>query len=150
MAKPTARNHAHRGIHKQYAPLTHQNPQKQMVPAAVLTQSKPVSITAVRPVSDVVPKFKVTRPRHATPIVTKTNSPIRRHITYFPSPKASNSPPKVTAVKASMVNAAPASGGSGGGRGNDGLSKSDASFTGKGMESSISYSSRKQMSPSES
>nr|GFA13338.1 hypothetical protein [Tanacetum cinerariifolium] len=42
-----------------------------MVPAAVLTQSKPVSITAVRPVSADVPKLKVTRPRHAKPIVTK-------------------------------------------------------------------------------
>nr|GEV92527.1 hypothetical protein [Tanacetum cinerariifolium] len=68
------------------------------------TGSKPVSITAVRPISDVVPKFKVTRPRHATPIVTKTNSPIRRHITRSPSPKASNSPPRVTTVKALVGN----------------------------------------------
>nr|GFD30004.1 hypothetical protein [Tanacetum cinerariifolium] len=57
MAKPTARNHAHRGNHKQYAPMTYQNPQKHMVPAAVLTQSKPVPITTVRPVSTAVPKF---------------------------------------------------------------------------------------------
>nr|GEX43529.1 retrovirus-related Pol polyprotein from transposon TNT 1-94 [Tanacetum cinerariifolium] len=54
--------------------------------------------------SAVVPKFKVTRPRHAAPIVTKTNSPIRRHITRSPSPKASNSPPRVTAVKALVGN----------------------------------------------
>nr|GEW44778.1 ORFIII-like polyprotein [Tanacetum cinerariifolium] len=106
MAKPTARNHAHRGNHKQYALLTHPNPQKKMVPTIVLTQSKLVSITAVRPVSTYVPKFKVTRPRHATPIVTKTNSPIRRHITSSPSLKASNFPPRVTAVKALVVNAA--------------------------------------------
>nr|GEV55704.1 ribonuclease H-like domain-containing protein [Tanacetum cinerariifolium] len=59
-----------------------------------------------KPVSAVVPKFKVTRPRHATPIVTKTNSPIIRYITRSPSPKASNSPPRVTAVKALVVNAA--------------------------------------------
>nr|GEW17005.1 putative ribonuclease H-like domain-containing protein [Tanacetum cinerariifolium] len=50
MAQPTPRNYAHRGPHKQYALLTHPNPQKHMVPAAVLTQSKPISITAVRPV----------------------------------------------------------------------------------------------------
>nr|GEZ52717.1 putative ribonuclease H-like domain-containing protein [Tanacetum cinerariifolium] len=106
MAQPITRNHAHRGNHKQYAPLTHTNPQKHMVPAAVLTQSQPVPITAVRPVSAVVPKLKVTRPRHATPIVTKTNSPIRRHITRSSSPKANNSPPRVTAVKAPVVNAA--------------------------------------------
>nr|GEX63056.1 retrovirus-related Pol polyprotein from transposon TNT 1-94 [Tanacetum cinerariifolium] len=58
-----------------------------MVPAAVLTQSKPVPITAVRPVSTAVSKIKVTRPRHAKPIVTKTNSPTRRNLTRSPSPK---------------------------------------------------------------
>nr|GEV27214.1 hypothetical protein [Tanacetum cinerariifolium] len=58
MPQPTPRNHAHRGTHKQYAPLTHTNPQKHMVPAIVLTPSKPVSITAVRPVCVAVPKIK--------------------------------------------------------------------------------------------
>nr|GEX22148.1 hypothetical protein [Tanacetum cinerariifolium] len=47
IAKLTARNHAHRGNHKHYAPMT-QNPKIHMVPATVLTQSKPVFITAVR------------------------------------------------------------------------------------------------------
>nr|GEY56336.1 hypothetical protein [Tanacetum cinerariifolium] len=75
-----------------------------MVPAAVLTQSKPESITAVRPVSAVVPKIKVTRPNHANPIVTKSKLPIRRHITRSPSPQTSNSPPRVTAVKALVGN----------------------------------------------
>nr|GEV98121.1 ribonuclease H-like domain-containing protein [Tanacetum cinerariifolium] len=105
MAQPTPRNHAHRGNHKQYAFLTHTNPHKHMVPVAVLTQSKPVSITAVRPVSAAVPKLRVTQPRHAKPFVTKSKSPIRRHITCSPSPKTSNSPPKVTAVKALVVSA---------------------------------------------
>nr|GFA45274.1 putative ribonuclease H-like domain-containing protein [Tanacetum cinerariifolium] len=67
------------------------------------TQSKPISITAVRPVSADVPKFKVTRPRYAHPIVTKSKSPIRRHITRSPSQKTSNSPPRVTAVQAIVV-----------------------------------------------
>nr|GEV34563.1 ribonuclease H-like domain-containing protein [Tanacetum cinerariifolium] len=106
MAQPVTRNHAHRSIHKQYASLTHTNLQKHMVPTAVFTQSKPVPITAVRPFSAVVPKFKVTRPRHAAPIVTKTKSPIRRHITRSPSLKVSNYPSRVTTVKASLVNAA--------------------------------------------
>nr|GEW36032.1 putative ribonuclease H-like domain-containing protein [Tanacetum cinerariifolium] len=44
--------------------------------------------------------------RHANPIVTKTNSPIRRHITRSPSLKTSNSPPIVTAVKALVVSVA--------------------------------------------
>nr|GEY70911.1 reverse transcriptase domain-containing protein [Tanacetum cinerariifolium] len=100
IAQPTPRNHAHRGTLKQYAQLTHTNPQKHMVPVVVLTQSKPVSITTVRPVSVVVSKIKVTRPRYANPIVTKSKSPIRRHLTRSPSPMTSNSPPRVTAVKA--------------------------------------------------
>nr|GEX67760.1 hypothetical protein [Tanacetum cinerariifolium] len=106
MAQPTARNHAHMGNHQQYAPMTHQNPQKHMVPATVFTQSKPVPITVVRIVSTVVPKIKVTRPKQVKPIVTKTKSPIRRHINRSPSPKASNSPPIVIAVKALVVNVA--------------------------------------------
>nr|GEY36188.1 hypothetical protein [Tanacetum cinerariifolium] len=68
MAQPTPRNYAHTGNNKQHASLTHKNPSKHMVPAAVLTQSKPVSITTVRPVSAVVPKFMVPRPRLAHPI----------------------------------------------------------------------------------
>nr|GEX68462.1 ribonuclease H-like domain-containing protein [Tanacetum cinerariifolium] len=51
-----------------------------MVPAAVLTQSKPVFITAVRPVSVDMPKSRVTQTRHVKPIVTKFKSPIRRHL----------------------------------------------------------------------
>nr|GEV30540.1 hypothetical protein [Tanacetum cinerariifolium] len=39
-------------------------------------------------------------------VVTKTNSPPRRHITRSPSPKANNFPPKVTAAKAPMINVA--------------------------------------------
>nr|GEU57549.1 putative reverse transcriptase domain, zinc finger, CCHC-type, aspartic peptidase domain protein [Tanacetum cinerariifolium] len=64
MAQPTPRNHTHRANHKQYGPLTHQNPHKHMVHAAVLTQSKPVSITAVRPVSADVSSIK-DNPQHA-------------------------------------------------------------------------------------
>nr|GEX75595.1 hypothetical protein [Tanacetum cinerariifolium] len=108
MAQPTARNHAHRGNHKHYALMTNQDPQRLMVPAAVLTQSKPVPITAVRPVSNAVLKTSVARPKQVKPIVTKPKSPIRRHINRSPSLKASNSPPRVTAVRALVVNAAQA------------------------------------------
>nr|GEY20251.1 ribonuclease H-like domain-containing protein [Tanacetum cinerariifolium] len=105
-AQPTARNHAQWGTHKQFAQMTLLNPQQHVVPAAVLTQSKPVPFTTVRPVPTVMPKIKVTRPRHAKPIITKLNLPTRRHIHRSPSPKASNSPPRVTAIQASVVNAA--------------------------------------------
>nr|GEW98642.1 hypothetical protein [Tanacetum cinerariifolium] len=57
MAQPIPRNYAHRGNNKQNASLTHKNPPKYMVPAVVLTQSKLVSITVVRPVSAAVPKI---------------------------------------------------------------------------------------------
>nr|GEV58057.1 uncharacterized mitochondrial protein AtMg00810-like [Tanacetum cinerariifolium] len=72
----------------------------------ILTQSKHVPITVVRPVTTDVPKIKVTRPRQANPIVTKPNSPTRWHINRSPTPKASNSPPRVTDVKAPVNNAA--------------------------------------------
>nr|GEX38237.1 putative ribonuclease H-like domain-containing protein [Tanacetum cinerariifolium] len=85
----------------------HQAPRAwHMVPAVVLTQSKPVHITTGRPVSTVVLKIKVTRPRQPKPIVTKPKSSTRRHIKCSPSPKASNSPPRVTVVQAPIVNAA--------------------------------------------
>nr|GEY27140.1 RNA-directed DNA polymerase, eukaryota, reverse transcriptase zinc-binding domain protein [Tanacetum cinerariifolium] len=103
MAQPTARNHAQRGPHKQYVQMTLPNPQRHVVPAAVLTQSKFVPINVVRPVSTAVPKLSVTRPRQAKTVVTKSISPPRRHINHSPSLKASTSPPRVTAIKALMV-----------------------------------------------
>nr|GEX12197.1 putative ribonuclease H-like domain-containing protein [Tanacetum cinerariifolium] len=106
MAQPTQRNYEHMGNNKQYASLTHKKPQKHMVPIAVLTQSKPVLNTTVRPVSAAVPRIMVTRPRLAHPIVTKSKSPIRRHIPRSPSSKTSNLPPRVTAAQAPVVNAA--------------------------------------------
>nr|GEV39587.1 ribonuclease H-like domain-containing protein [Tanacetum cinerariifolium] len=106
MAQTTPRNTTQRGTHKQYAQMTLTNPQRHVVLATVLPQSKLVPITAVRPVSIAVPKPSVTRQRHDKLVVTKTNSPPRRLFNRSPSPKASNSPPKVTAVKAPMVNAA--------------------------------------------
>nr|GEW08845.1 hypothetical protein [Tanacetum cinerariifolium] len=66
--------------HKQYALLTHTNPQKHMVPAAVLTQSKPIYITVVRPVSAVVPKIKG-NPQHALKDKGVIDSGCLRHMT---------------------------------------------------------------------
>nr|GEX55961.1 hypothetical protein [Tanacetum cinerariifolium] len=106
MAQTTTRNHAKRGTHKQYAQIPLPNPQRHVVLAVILTQSKLVPITAVRPVTTDIPKINVTRPRQDKPIVTKPTLPPRRHINHNPSPKASNFPPKVTGAKAPMVNAA--------------------------------------------
>nr|GFA35737.1 hypothetical protein [Tanacetum cinerariifolium] len=94
------------GTHKKYAQMTLPNPQRHVIPTAVFTQTKLVPITAVRPVIIVVPKTSVTERRQAKTIVTKTHLPSRRLINRSPSPKASTFPPKVTAVKAPMVNVA--------------------------------------------
>nr|GEW72501.1 ribonuclease H-like domain-containing protein [Tanacetum cinerariifolium] len=77
---------------------------RHVIPTAVITKSKLVHINAARPVTAVVPKPLVTRPRLAKPIVTKPTSPPRRHINRIPSPKANNFPPQVTAVKVSQGN----------------------------------------------
>nr|GEX08422.1 hypothetical protein [Tanacetum cinerariifolium] len=100
---PTLRNYAHRGYNKQHASFTKNQPQKHIVPVAVLLKSKPVSVTATRPVSAVVPKIMVTKPRHAHSLKTKSNLIIRMHKTHSQSSKTSNSSPKVTAAKAQVV-----------------------------------------------
>nr|GEX80374.1 hypothetical protein [Tanacetum cinerariifolium] len=50
-------------------------------------------------ITTAVPKTTVTRPRQAKTVVTKPTSPPTRDINRSSSPKASNFPPKVTAVK---------------------------------------------------
>nr|GEU97342.1 hypothetical protein [Tanacetum cinerariifolium] len=105
MVQTLARNHAQRGNHQHYARMTLLNPQRHVVPTEVLTQSKLVPITAVKPVTVAIPKINVTRPTQAKTIVTRPHSQPKRHINRSPSPKVSNSLLKVNAVKASMVNA---------------------------------------------
>nr|GEX15552.1 hypothetical protein [Tanacetum cinerariifolium] len=72
----------------------------------ILTKSKPVSVTAARPVSVVVPKIMATKQRHARSLHTTTNSIIRRPKTYSQFSKTSNSFLKVTAAQAQVVSAA--------------------------------------------
>nr|GEW03405.1 hypothetical protein [Tanacetum cinerariifolium] len=57
--------------------------------------------THKQPLSAALPNLPLTRPRHAYRIVTKSNSPIRRHLPRSPSSKTSNSSTRVTAAKAS-------------------------------------------------
>nr|GEZ31677.1 hypothetical protein [Tanacetum cinerariifolium] len=49
LTPPTPRNYAHRGYNKKHASFTKNHPQKHIVPAAMLTKSKPVSVTTARP-----------------------------------------------------------------------------------------------------
>nr|GEV99645.1 hypothetical protein [Tanacetum cinerariifolium] len=86
-------------------PKSHGNSRNKKACIVLLTKSKLVPITAARPVTVVISKPHVTRPRPAKIVVTKPHSPPRRHINRSPSPKASNFPPKVTAVKVPHVNA---------------------------------------------
>nr|GEY04587.1 hypothetical protein [Tanacetum cinerariifolium] len=105
VAQTPDRNNALRGNHQQYARMTVLNLQRHVVPTTVLTKSKLVPITAVRPVTAAIPKTHVTRPRPAKSVVPKPHSPPRRHINRSQSPKPSNFSLKVTAAKAHMVNA---------------------------------------------
>nr|GEY58529.1 copia protein [Tanacetum cinerariifolium] len=106
MTQPTPRNYTHRGYDKKYASSTKKYSLKYIVPVAVLTKSKPVSVTAARPVSATVPKIMAIKPRHALSLNTKSNSIIRMQKTHNQSSKTSNSSPKVTAAQAQVVSAA--------------------------------------------
>nr|GFB08582.1 hypothetical protein [Tanacetum cinerariifolium] len=57
-------------------------------------------------VSAVKPTFSMTRPKPASHAVSKSNSPLRRHLPHLPSSNPSNSPLRVTAAKASAISAA--------------------------------------------
>nr|GFC90401.1 hypothetical protein [Tanacetum cinerariifolium] len=77
---------------------------KHVVPTAVLTRSKLVSLTAARLVTTAVSPNNVIRPRPAKTVGTKPHSPPQRNINRKPSPKSSNFPLKVTTVKALKFN----------------------------------------------
>nr|GEU73222.1 hypothetical protein [Tanacetum cinerariifolium] len=91
---------------------TRPSPIETSIPAATPTQQVQSLLIVAKegigklalPVSADVPKINVTRPRLAHPIVTKSKSPIRRHLTRSPSLKTSNSPPRVTAAQDLMGN----------------------------------------------
>nr|GEY51497.1 hypothetical protein [Tanacetum cinerariifolium] len=63
IAQTPAQNHAQRGNHQQYASMTTPNPQRHVVPTAILTKSMLVLLTAARQVTTVVFPNNVTKPR---------------------------------------------------------------------------------------
>nr|GEX01320.1 hypothetical protein [Tanacetum cinerariifolium] len=103
--KLAQRTYASRDTRKQYASLSPFQSHTYVVPTAVLPQSKSVLYTTARPVSAALPNLPMTRPRHAYRVVTKSNSPIRRHLPRSTSSKNSTSPPRVTVAKAPAVSA---------------------------------------------
>nr|GEZ53733.1 alpha-L-fucosidase 1 [Tanacetum cinerariifolium] len=68
--------------------------------------SQSVLTTVAKTVSAVKPIFSMTRPKLASRVVSKSKSPLRRHLPRRPYSNSSNSPPRVTAAKASAVSAA--------------------------------------------
>nr|GFB17263.1 hypothetical protein [Tanacetum cinerariifolium] len=98
--------YASRDIHKQYAPVNHSKSPLHKVTTAAPPQSQSVLTTAARSVSVFKPTFSMTRPKLASRVVSKSKSPLRRHLPLRPSSNPSNSPHRVTAAKASAVSAA--------------------------------------------
>nr|GFC35914.1 hypothetical protein [Tanacetum cinerariifolium] len=98
--------YASRDIHMQYAPVNHSKFPLHKVPTAAPHQSQSVLTTAARSVSAVRPIFSMTRPKLASRTVSKSKSPLRRHLPCRPSSNPSTSPSRVTAAKASAVSAA--------------------------------------------
>nr|GFB88903.1 hypothetical protein [Tanacetum cinerariifolium] len=100
------RTYASRDIHKQYALVNHSKFPLHKVPAAAPPKSQSVLTTAARTVSAVKPIFSMTQPKLASHAVSKSKSPLRRHLPRHPSSNPKTSPPRVTAAKASAVSAA--------------------------------------------
>nr|GFD17908.1 hypothetical protein [Tanacetum cinerariifolium] len=78
----------------------------QLIQAPIPVSPPSVLTTAARTVSAVKPILSMTRPKLASHAVSKSKSPLRRHLTCHPSSNVSNSPPRVTVAKASVVSAA--------------------------------------------
>nr|GEZ86096.1 hypothetical protein [Tanacetum cinerariifolium] len=100
------RTYASRDIHKQYAPVNHSMFPLHKVSAATPPKSQSILTTAARTVSAVKPIFSMTRPKLASRAVSKSKSPLRRHLPRHSSSNSINSPPRVTTAKASAVSTA--------------------------------------------
>nr|GEY44436.1 hypothetical protein [Tanacetum cinerariifolium] len=100
------RTYASRDIHKQYAPVNHSTFPLHKVPTTAPPQPQSVLTTAAKTVSAVKPILSMTRPKLASHAVSKSKSPLRRHLPRHLSSNPRNSPPRVTAAKAFAVTAA--------------------------------------------
>nr|GEZ11056.1 putative ribonuclease H-like domain-containing protein [Tanacetum cinerariifolium] len=105
-SKLAQRTHASRDIHKKYALVNHSKFPLHKVSAAAPPKSQSLLTTADRTISTVKPNFSKTRPKLVSHAVYKSKSPLRRHLPRHPSSNSSNSSPRVTAAKASVVSAA--------------------------------------------
>nr|GEU66698.1 ribonuclease H-like domain-containing protein [Tanacetum cinerariifolium] len=99
------RTYVSRDIHKQYAPMNHSKFPLHKVPAATPPKSQSIHTITARTVSAVKPIFSMTQPKLASHVVSKSKLPLRRYLPRHPSLNSGNSPPRVTAAKASAVSA---------------------------------------------
>nr|GFC73558.1 hypothetical protein [Tanacetum cinerariifolium] len=91
---------------KHHAPMNHSKFPLHKVSVATPSKSQPVLTAAARTVSAIKPKFSKTRPNIASYAMSKSKSPLRRPFIRHPSSKPSIFPPRVNAVKLSVVSAA--------------------------------------------
>nr|GEY71218.1 hypothetical protein [Tanacetum cinerariifolium] len=98
------RTYVSRDIYKQYAPVNHSKFPLHKVHSVAPPKSQSILTTAARTVSAVKPIFSMTRPKLASRAVSKSKSPLRRHLPRHSSSNLSTSPPRVTAAKASAGN----------------------------------------------
>nr|GEZ01120.1 hypothetical protein [Tanacetum cinerariifolium] len=89
-----------------YAPLNHSKFPLHKVSAAAPLKSQSVLTTADRTVSAVKPILSMPQPKPASHSISKSKSPLRRHLPHHPSSNSSTSSPRVTAAKAFAVSAA--------------------------------------------
>nr|GFB64021.1 ribonuclease H-like domain-containing protein [Tanacetum cinerariifolium] len=101
--KLAQRTYASRDIHKQYALVNHSKFPLHKVSTAAPPKSQSVLTTADRTVSTAKPILSMTRPNLASHAVSKSKSPLRRPFPCHISSNSQNSPPRVTAAKASAV-----------------------------------------------
>nr|GEW15063.1 copia protein [Tanacetum cinerariifolium] len=97
-------NSAIRVNHQHSVRMTHPHSNRNVVPIAVLTRSRLVSLNAARPVPTAVPQSTVKSPRPVKHVVNKAHSPIRRPINHRPATKHSNFNKQVTTIKVNKVN----------------------------------------------
>nr|GEU54588.1 hypothetical protein [Tanacetum cinerariifolium] len=97
-------NNAMRVNHQNSLRMTHPHSNRNVVPTAILTRSRLVSLNVVRPVPTAVPQTTMKSSRPIKHGVNKAHSPIRRPINHRPTTKTSNFNKKVTTVKVNKVN----------------------------------------------
>nr|GEV87323.1 ribonuclease H-like domain-containing protein [Tanacetum cinerariifolium] len=97
-------NNAIRVNHQNSVRMTDPHSNRNVVPTAVLTRSRLVSLNAARPVPTVVSQSTVKSPRPVKHVINKERSPIRMAINHRPATKNSNFNKNVTTFKVNKVN----------------------------------------------